>query len=239
MTGTKKIGSRISKRWCLVWFCLCSNVVSARERFAQDAREQLDRRVTEFVGHFDDPHWETRATAFYDLLSRVVRRAEPWLMPSAFETLFKANLGRKDQISLALIRLLETENVFHRGDKNPSSEEFRGLPGGCASASFNPAGHAAIAGACVSSESVLPGGRPLWVARAAVCGWCGATVQPSRCDQSGYDRARAQGNDFNRACADSGMCRSSCQEGNPRRSPRRSGIVSRNRLLERTHREAW
>jgi hypothetical protein len=123
MTRTKS-----PHRACL-GVCLCSTFVflaSAEQAFAQVAGE-FDTRVTETIREFDAADWQTRVRAFYDLFAIGLPgglQGRTTRIPAAPDAIFKQDAGRKEQVSIALIRLLDKEYGVSHGPTNPRSETY-------------------------------------------------------------------------------------------------------------------
>jgi hypothetical protein len=94
---------------------------------AQQNALELNRRVAGELAQFADRDWNVRARAFYSLLSLSLPdgfNGRTWLMRSILADLFKDETERREDVSLALIRLLDLENGVRRSDRNPRSEEY-------------------------------------------------------------------------------------------------------------------
>jgi hypothetical protein len=123
MTRTK------SPRGACLGVCLCSTFVflaSAKQPFAQVAGE-FDTRVTETIREFDAADWQTRVRAFYHLFAIGLPgglQGRTTRIPAALDAIFKQDAGRKEQVSIALIRLLEKEYGVTQGPTNPRNETF-------------------------------------------------------------------------------------------------------------------
>jgi hypothetical protein len=122
MTRTKS-----PHRTCL-GVCLCSTFVflASAEQVAQVPGD-FDARVTETIREFDAADWQTRVRAFYDLFAIGLPgglQGRTTRIPAALNAIFKQDAGRKEQVSIALIRLLAREYTVSHGPTNPASEVY-------------------------------------------------------------------------------------------------------------------
>ncbi len=108
------------------WLVLMVGVMPTVTSFAQD-RAELDRRTIASIAQFTNTAWEVRARGFYDVMNLAAEgrlNGRTWMVPSALERLFNGEPERREQVSVALIRLLNDENVVRNSEKNPRSEEY-------------------------------------------------------------------------------------------------------------------
>jgi hypothetical protein len=117
-------------------YCLASSlkitvcifiIVTSAERVFTQATSAADKRLTETISQFDATDWESRVHAFYDLFALGLPgglKGRTTLIPSALSSLFRQGAGRKDQICIALIKLLATEYKTSHGPTNPASEAY-------------------------------------------------------------------------------------------------------------------
>jgi HEAT repeat protein len=76
--------------------------------FAQNTRTVGNENITAMLTNLRDPSWEKRAHAFYQLVGSSDGRSN--LIPSRLAIFFHTNPDREDELKLALIQLLNTEN---------------------------------------------------------------------------------------------------------------------------------
>lgn len=91
--------------------------ISARSARAQNPTAD-SAEIGEILRGMESEEWKARAEAFYRLTRLRSERAPEgggYLLPSAFEGLFRANPTAADQIKLALNELLEKENAVVQG----------------------------------------------------------------------------------------------------------------------------
>jgi hypothetical protein len=114
---------RIKVRAGVTGILICVLAISTRA----GQQPLLGERVGNILPRFEHQDWEARAAAFYEFLDLIVPggHSHTEAMSTALETFLKAYPDRKDQVSIALIALLERENVIVANAAVGSlSEEF-------------------------------------------------------------------------------------------------------------------
>jgi len=92
------------------------------------ATVQLTDQLRELVDRMADSAPSNRNEAFYHLLEIGLGadlHGHTYEIPSALTNLFKQNPSRADDIKIALIRLLENENAFCRGNERNTTRRAK------------------------------------------------------------------------------------------------------------------
>lgn len=131
MTRVEVAHRHIRRARLLMPACLIGCVLAGDVTRAQGSGD-TDSRLTQLLGQFQSSDWATRANAFYNLLDLSVSgefRGRTWLIPTAFQDLFRDHPERQEPVSLGLIELLGRENALRHGPASPHSEEFSNYRG--------------------------------------------------------------------------------------------------------------
>ena len=93
-----------------IWAC-CVLVLLCRTPECIAQTSELDRRVIEALGRFENADWQQRERAFQDLLRLVPSNPSSRWVQAAVAALLNGVPTRADEIKVAVIHLLEKENA--------------------------------------------------------------------------------------------------------------------------------